>query len=75
MKAYPQQAFITRCPQCQTYFRLFPEQLEAADGMVRCGTCLAIFNAHETLLPVSTLQHTSITLEDIENNLKDKKDY
>lgn len=39
------------CPHCQTVFKLTDEQLQAADGMVRCGICHEVFNAlikHET---------------------------
>lgn len=33
------------CPHCQTVFKLTEEQLQIADGMVRCGLCHEIFNA------------------------------
>jgi predicted Zn finger-like uncharacterized protein len=33
------------CPYCQTVFKLTEEQLEVADGMVRCGMCHDVFNA------------------------------
>jgi predicted Zn finger-like uncharacterized protein len=36
---------ITRCPQCQTSFRVTDDQLRMADGAVRCGSCLTIFQA------------------------------
>lgn len=36
---------ITRCPQCETSFRLTDEHLSMADGAVRCGSCLSIFQA------------------------------
>ncbi|HCG78465.1 MAG TPA: hypothetical protein DE015_04555, partial [Oceanospirillales bacterium] len=36
---------VTRCPHCQTSFRVGDEQLEAANGFVRCGSCLQVFNA------------------------------
>ncbi|MGK0247929.1 MAG: putative Zn finger-like uncharacterized protein [Oleispira sp.] len=36
---------ITRCPHCQTTFRLRLEQLSAAKGAVRCGSCLQVFKA------------------------------
>lgn len=55
MKTNQQESLITHCPQCQTYFKLFKEQLDAADGMVRCGTCAAIFNAKDSLV---TMQPT-----------------
>lgn len=34
----------TRCPNCQTFFSVSAEQLRAAQGQVRCGTCLAVFD-------------------------------
>ncbi|MFA7279978.1 MAG: DUF3426 domain-containing protein [Sterolibacterium sp.] len=41
---------ITRCPDCETSFRVTPEQLKAVQGKVRCGKCQHVFNAIETLL-------------------------
>lgn len=38
---------LTRCPACQTVFRLHPEQLDARGGEVRCGHCFHPFNARE----------------------------
>jgi predicted Zn finger-like uncharacterized protein len=38
---------VTRCPECQIAFRAEPSQLSAAGGLVRCGTCLAVFNAEK----------------------------
>ena len=42
---------LTTCPECHTTFRIGHEQLEARRGLVRCGTCSAVFNAYDTLLP------------------------
>lgn len=36
---------LTRCPACQTVFRVSSEQLAARAGRVRCGHCLNAFNA------------------------------
>jgi predicted Zn finger-like uncharacterized protein len=36
---------LTRCPACQTVFRLRPEQLYARQGRVRCGSCHQPFDA------------------------------
>ncbi len=36
---------VTRCPQCNTAFRVTLNQLAVADGQVRCGSCLAVFRA------------------------------
>lgn len=40
----------SRCPNCQTVFRVTPEQLRARAGKVRCGQCQAVFNALDSLL-------------------------
>lgn len=37
--------YITRCPNCRTAFRTTPAQLSIANGRVRCGACLTVFNA------------------------------
>lgn len=42
----------TRCPDCQTVFRVTPEQLKARAGKVRCGHCQSVFNALDSLLEV-----------------------
>ncbi|MBI5436594.1 MAG: zinc-ribbon domain-containing protein [Nitrosomonadales bacterium] len=39
----------TQCPQCHTRFKVSQEQLDAHQGMVRCGRCQAVFNAAEHL--------------------------
>ena len=36
---------LTRCPSCSTAFRITQAQLEARQGMVRCGRCGNAFNA------------------------------
>lgn len=36
----------TECPHCHTIFRITEQQLEQADGQVKCGHCLAIFTAN-----------------------------
>ena len=35
---------LTTCPHCQTSFRVAVEQLEHAEGRVRCGNCLQVFD-------------------------------
>jgi predicted Zn finger-like uncharacterized protein len=54
---------ITRCPECATAFRLASAQLDMADGMVRCGKCMAVFDAENNVpLPVVTaLLHNEFT--------------
>jgi predicted Zn finger-like uncharacterized protein len=39
----------TRCPDCETTFRLGAEDLRRAHGKVRCGDCDNVFNALEFL--------------------------
>jgi len=41
---------ITRCPHCQTTFRIRLEQLAAAKGAVRCGSCLQVFKGADHLV-------------------------
>ena len=38
---------ITRCPECKTSFRVTEDQLLIADGSVRCGACLHLFQAED----------------------------
>jgi predicted Zn finger-like uncharacterized protein len=40
---------FTRCPDCQTTFRITDEVLRKAEGQVRCGRCSNIFNAYAGL--------------------------
>ena len=40
----------SRCPNCQTVFRVTPEQLKARAGKVRCGQCQTVFNALDSLI-------------------------
>ncbi|MGI0117969.1 DUF3426 domain-containing protein [Zooshikella sp. RANM57] len=43
--------WVTRCPQCGTSFRLTKSQLNAANGSVRCGSCMHVFLATNYLIP------------------------
>jgi predicted Zn finger-like uncharacterized protein len=38
-------ALATRCPHCETVFRLDPQLLAPHDGRVRCGHCQEVFDA------------------------------
>ncbi|MFL1467961.1 DUF3426 domain-containing protein [Marinobacter sp. HN1S83] len=40
-----QSSLQTRCPNCDTRFRVTDEQLSIAKGKVRCGNCMEVFNA------------------------------
>ncbi|HEX5338939.1 MAG TPA: DUF3426 domain-containing protein [Gallionella sp.] len=41
----------TLCPHCNTRFRIAEAQLEAHQGMVRCGSCLQAFDARPNFVP------------------------
>ncbi|WP_339936648.1 DUF3426 domain-containing protein [Undibacterium luofuense] len=44
-------ALATRCPHCQTTFRVANDQLKLHAGLVRCGACHQTFNGIEHLVP------------------------
>lgn len=50
---------ITRCPACQTMFKVVADQFKAAQGWVRCGYCGEVFDAalHQ-VAPESAAQET-----------------
>ena len=41
---------ITQCPSCESTFNVTARILETAQGRVRCGACLTIFEAPENLI-------------------------
>jgi predicted Zn finger-like uncharacterized protein len=53
------QEFLTKCPHCTTVFKLNQSHLEAAQGIVRCGSCLEVFNANENLVAQHDSQQLS----------------
>jgi predicted Zn finger-like uncharacterized protein len=68
---------LTRCPACETHFRVTAEQLKARSGRVRCGECQHVFNALDSLIeepmlvaaqpaPESPLQSVAPVLSDAE---------
>jgi predicted Zn finger-like uncharacterized protein len=40
---------FTRCPVCQTTFRITADTLRIANGAVRCGSCATVFSAYSGL--------------------------
>lgn len=46
-------ALATRCPHCQTVFRIVPDQLKLHRGLVRCGHCREVFDGvlHQVEVP------------------------
>ena len=56
-------SLITRCPACETLFKVVPDQLRISDGWVRCGQCDEIFDASIHLLPDSpTVQPSPVDI-------------
>jgi predicted Zn finger-like uncharacterized protein len=43
-------SLITRCPKCATAFNVTEAHLNTANGAVRCGSCLNVFNGRENLV-------------------------
>lgn len=52
-------SFVTQCPHCHTSFRVSHTQLSVARGVVRCGSCLQVFNAARQLLEQRTAKETA----------------
>ncbi len=40
----------TRCPHCQSVFKIRAEDIQARNGMVRCGACLQVFRAETSMM-------------------------
>lgn len=51
----------TRCPHCETRFKISDAQLNAHHGMVRCGHCMQAFNAS----PGSDQPHPQLLSEEV----------
>ncbi|MCW8884180.1 MAG: zinc-ribbon and DUF3426 domain-containing protein [Motiliproteus sp.] len=41
--------YVTQCPECSTRFQVSIDQLNKAQGLVRCGSCMAVFPADQHL--------------------------
>ncbi|ENH6340854.1 zinc-ribbon domain-containing protein [Burkholderia vietnamiensis] len=53
----------TRCPHCETVFRLQQDQLTLHDGLVRCGHCRQVFDATRSLVPEPTVRQEPTSRE------------
>lgn len=60
---------ITRCPDCGTRFKVTDAQLDAHDGLVRCGHCHEVFNAREHLHDDTPSPQLSLPIELDESDL------
>ena len=43
----------THCPKCDSVFKITAQQLESANGLVRCGQCNAVFDGRDHIQFVS----------------------
>jgi predicted Zn finger-like uncharacterized protein len=65
-------SMITRCPACQTLFKVVPDQLRISEGWVRCGQCEQIFDATPHLLTLEQeLALSNAALEGTEASLSE----
>ena len=46
-------ALATKCPHCNTIFRVAADQLKLCGGIVRCGSCTKVFDGNAALLDIS----------------------
>lgn len=58
------QAIIAECPACRARYQVTPGQLKIAEGQVRCGQCLTVFNAIKPT-PAVRKPQPRIRLDDI----------
>lgn len=63
-------ALATKCPHCNTVFRVAHDQLKLRGGIVRCGSCNEVFDGNAALLeppsavPIAALAPLSTPLPD-----------
>jgi len=46
-------SLLTRCPACETLYKLVPDQLRISQGWVKCGQCGEIFDASKHLIQLA----------------------
>lgn len=46
--------FQTQCPHCGVKFQITAQQLQLANGTVRCGSCLQVFLATQNMVPLAS---------------------
>ena len=55
---------VTKCPKCRTRFKVTDAQLDAHDGLVRCGHCHDIFDARKHLHDDEPSRHHSLPIDE-----------
>ena len=56
---------ITQCPKCSTRFKVTDAQLDAHDGLVRCGHCHEVFDADDHLHDDEPSRQLSLPIEPV----------
>lgn len=56
---------VTRCPNCETSFRVTDDQLAVAKGAVRCGACLKVFKANRYMIQDSSTAPPIVEVSDL----------
>ena len=56
-------SLVTRCPSCQTLFRVAPEHLEVSGGWVRCGVCDQGFDSSAQLYQALEPESSAVVAE------------
>ena len=56
------QPLISECPACRTRFQVTEEQLSAAEGRVRCGACLTVFQGRNAAVAPGILKKDPATV-------------
>jgi len=67
-------SLITRCPNCETLFKVVPDQLRISEGWVRCGQCDDIFDASLHLLPTPPVGVVPAVLQNESSEVADSTD-
>jgi predicted Zn finger-like uncharacterized protein len=63
----------TQCPYCKSIFIVVTDELKIAQGHVRCGECLTVFNAANELLDSESFKtdpHYQVNINNIPNLLQ-----
>lgn len=50
----------SQCPECRTIFNVSRAQLQARQGVVRCGSCAAVFNGERNLVETLPKQRAGL---------------
>ena len=58
-------SLLTRCPACETLYRLVPDQLRISQGWVKCGQCSEIFDASQHLIELALEEEEAVGKEDV----------